>query len=63
MSKYRKHEQRRKKMTENPLKLKLKKALVENDRAHENLVVALNKWTTSWDKNCKLIAKILEEQK
>ena len=62
MAKYKKH-MKEKKMTENPLKEKIKKALVENDRAHENLIVALNKWTTSWDKNCKLIERILEEQK
>ena len=62
MAKYKK-QMKEKKMTKDPLKEKIKKALVENDRAHENLVVALNKWTTSWDKNCKLIAKILEEQK
>ena len=50
-------------MTENPMKEKLNEAFIENDRAHKKLIVAIDKWTTSWDRGCKRIAKICEEIK
>ena len=48
-------------MTENPLKEKIKQAFEENDRLHKELSVAIVNWTTSWDRNCKRIAKMCEE--
>ena len=48
-------------MTENPIKEKIKQAFAENDRLHKELSVAIVNWTTSWDRNCKRIAKMCEE--
>ena len=48
-------------MTESPLKEKLNKAFIENERDQKELVVAIDKWTTSWDRSCKLIAKKIQE--
>ena len=48
-------------MTESPLKEKIKEAFIENERAHKKLSVAIDNWTTSWDRSCKLIAKKLQE--
>ena len=50
-------------MTESPLKEKIKEAFIENERAHKKLSVAIDNWTTSWDRNCKRIAKMCEEIK
>ena len=50
-------------MTESPLKEKIKQAFIENDRLHKELSVAIVNWTTSWDRNCKRIAKMCEEIK
>ena len=47
-------------MTENPLKEKIKQAFIENDRLQEKISVAIVNWTTSWDRNCKRIAKMCE---
>ena len=49
------------KMTEKPIKEKIKEAFAENDRLHKELSVAIVNWTTSWDRNCKRIAKMCEE--
>jgi len=50
-------------MTESPLKEKIKEAFIENDRAQKKLSVAIDNWTTSWDRDCKRIAKMCEEIK
>ena len=48
-------------MTESPLKEKIKQAFIKNEHAQKELVIAIDKWTTSWDRSCKLIAKKLQE--
>ena len=48
-------------MTENPLKEKIKQVFIENDRAHKEFSVAIDKWTISWDRLCKGMAKELQE--
>ena len=50
-------------MTESPLKEKIKEAFIENDRIHKELSVAIDNLTTSWDRDCKRIAKMCEEIK
>ena len=45
-------------MTENPLKEKIKQVFIENDRAHKELSVAIDKWTISWNRLCKGIVKL-----
>ena len=51
------------KMTESPLKEKIKQSFIENDRLQEELSVAIDNWTASWDRGCKRIAKMCEEIK
>ena len=41
-------------MTENPLKEKIKQVFIENDRAHKELSVAIDKWTASIVKLCEV---------
>ena len=48
-------------MTESPLKEKIKQAFIENDRLQEKVSVAIDKWTISWDRLCKGMAKELQE--
>ena len=50
-------------MTESPLKEKIKQAFIKNEHAQKELVIAIDKWTTSWDRDCKRIAKMCEEIK
>ena len=50
-------------MTESPLKEKIKQAFIENDHLQEKLGIVIDNWTTSWDENCKHLAKELQEIK
>ena len=50
-------------MKEMTMKEKIDEAFDENDRAHKKLSVAIDNWTTSWDRDCKRIAKMCEEIK
>ena len=49
-------------MTENPMKEKINKAFIENDRAQKELIIAIDKWTASLDRGCKRVVKSLEKK-